>query len=138
MFHANNKLALMAHSPKICRDLGRLSANSQAMSRQELRFHYEAEYMRAFSSIATKGKIANALQHAAGYFKILWDDKTRREFASLVDDYREERIPISKPRSVLGRYIHNIPYLADQTFLRPTSRELALESAILERGRPAR
>jgi uncharacterized protein YbbK (DUF523 family) len=74
-FHAAHKLTLMSHSPQHSRALGNLVAQAKTIPRELLRRQYQSEFMRILSVMATPGKHANVLKHAAGYMKRLLSEE---------------------------------------------------------------
>jgi uncharacterized protein YbgA (DUF1722 family)/uncharacterized protein YbbK (DUF523 family) len=129
-FHARHKLALLAHSPQDQRELGRLVAKAKSIPRAELRPRYEAAFMAALRKPATVKKNVNVLQHMLGYFREDLDAAARAELARHVEDYRRGWVPLVVPVTLIAHYVRllEIPYLADQTYLSPHPKELALRN----------
>ena len=122
-FHAAHKLLLMAHSPRAYRDLGRLVADVRALPRDEFATRYASQVAAALRSPATRRGHVNALQHAAGYFKHHLDRAAKAGLATVIEDYRRERVPLTVPMTLLRQYVreHEISYLAEQAYLRSPS-----------------
>jgi uncharacterized protein YbgA (DUF1722 family)/uncharacterized protein YbbK (DUF523 family) len=131
-FHAEHKLTLMSHSPQGSRSLGRLVAEAKSIPRQELRRQYQSEFLRVLSVIATPGKHANVLQHAAGYLKTFLDSGARGELQEYVEDYRKGIVPLIVPLTLIRHHLRrfNVPYLAGQVYLNPYPKELALQNHV--------
>jgi uncharacterized protein YbgA (DUF1722 family) len=131
-FHTAHKLLLMAHSPKMCENLGRLVASAQAVPRSTFTARYEAEFMSALRVIATPKRHANVLQHMAGYFRRQLDDGSRRELLLLIEDYRKGLIPLVVPLTLIRHYVRRfqIPYLQGQVYLEPDPKELMLRNHV--------
>lgn len=131
-FHADHKLTLMSHSPQGARTLGRLLAEAAALPRHELRQRYQSGFMRVLSAIATRGKNANVLQHAAGYLKTFLDREARCELQEHIEDYRNGLIPLIVPLTLIRHHLRRfeIPYLAQQVYLNPSPKELALQNHV--------
>jgi uncharacterized protein YbgA (DUF1722 family)/uncharacterized protein YbbK (DUF523 family) len=127
-FHAEHKLTLMSHSPQATRTLGNLLAQAAAIPRPELRLRYQSEFMKTLSVIATPGKHANVLQHAAGYLKKLLDADSRKELQENIEDYRNSIIPLVVPITLIRHHLRrfDVPYLAMQVYLNPYPKELSL------------
>jgi len=127
-FHTAHKLALLAHSPKAYRDLGRLVAESKRMARQELRRQYQTGFMAALKILATRGRNTNVLQHMAGYFRKQLDEKSRQELQEYIADYRNGCLPLIVPVTLIKHYVRQlgVSYLAEQAYLNPHPKELAL------------
>jgi uncharacterized protein YbgA (DUF1722 family)/uncharacterized protein YbbK (DUF523 family) len=131
-FHTRHKFALLAHSEKEFRELGRLVAAAKSVSRQELRQTYENMFMSAMKKIATTRKNSNVLQHMLGYFKKDLDEASRHELLHHIQDYRAGLVPLVVPLTLLRHYVRilNVQYLQEQTYLNPHPKELALRNHV--------
>jgi uncharacterized protein YbgA (DUF1722 family)/uncharacterized protein YbbK (DUF523 family) len=131
-FHTAHKLVILAHSPKAFQELGRLVAGAKGIPRPELRQRYHEELMSTLVILATRGRHANVLQHMAGYFKKQLDEDSRRELSDLIDDYRTGEVPLVVPLTLIKHYVRrfNVAYLADQVYLNPHPKELALRNHV--------
>jgi len=131
-FHTAHKLQLMAHSTVAYRELGRLVAAPQQLSRTLFRDRYEEGFMGALTHLATPGRNANVLNHAAGHLKRSLDSPERTELAELIDDYRRGLVPLVVPITLLRHHVrgHAIGYLEGQTFLEPHPKELMLRNHV--------
>ena len=129
-FHTTHKLVILAHSPKAYADLGRLVAGASDIARPELRQRYHSQFMNSLAIVATRGRHANVLQHMAGYFKKLLDEDSRRELSDVIDDYRRGELPVAVPLTLIRHYVRRfkIAYLAQQVYLNPHPKELALRN----------
>jgi uncharacterized protein YbgA (DUF1722 family)/uncharacterized protein YbbK (DUF523 family) len=127
-FHTAHKLVLLSHSPRAFSELGRLVAGAKDSTRQELRRRYQTEFMAALKIPATRGRNTNALQHMAGYFKKQMDEASRQELQNHIDDYRKGYLPLIVPLTLIEHYVRqfDVAYLADQVYLNPHPKELAL------------
>ena len=65
-FHSRHKLLMMAHSPRIYREMGVLVAHGREMTLEELLRHYEELMMRGLALHATPKKNTNVLMHIMG------------------------------------------------------------------------
>ncbi len=131
-FHSAHKLLLVAHSPKMCENLGRLVANAQTVPRSTFSARYEAEFMSALRVIATPKRHANVLQQMAGYFRRQLDDGSRRELLSLIEDYRKGLVPLVVPLTLIRHYVRKlqITSLQGQVYLEPHPKELMLRNHV--------
>ncbi len=131
-FHAAHKLQLMAHSTVAYRELGRLVATLKQKPRSEFRDEYETGFMRALAHVASRGRNANVLQHAAGHLKKLLDSPSRTELAEIIHDYRNGLVPLVVPVTLIKHHVrkHGIEYLTGQVFLEPHPRELMLRNHV--------
>jgi len=131
-FHTAHKLQLMAHSTVAYRELGRLVAASKQMGGAEFRKQYEDGFMAALTHLASRGRNANVLHHAAGHLKKRLDSAARTELAQLIDDYRRGLVPLVVPITLIGHHVrrHAIDYLGGQVFLEPHPKELMLRNHV--------
>jgi uncharacterized protein YbgA (DUF1722 family)/uncharacterized protein YbbK (DUF523 family) len=131
-FHTAHKLQLMAHSTVAYRELGRLVATLKETPRAVFREQYERGFMAALAHVASRGRNANVLQHAAGHLKTNLDPASRTELANLIHDYREGLVPLVVPVTLIAHHVrcHEIDYLNGQVFLEPHPRELMLRNHV--------
>jgi uncharacterized protein YbgA (DUF1722 family)/uncharacterized protein YbbK (DUF523 family) len=131
-FHTAHKLTLMAHSVTAYRDLGRLVAGAKTRPRAEIEAAYQAGFMAALSTLATTRKHTNALQHMAGYFKTSLDTASKAELHEAIGDYRAGLVPLIVPITLIRHHVrvHDVAYLAGQTYLQPHPRELMLRNHV--------
>ncbi|MDG2336037.1 MAG: DUF523 and DUF1722 domain-containing protein [Myxococcota bacterium] len=131
-FHSTHKLQLMAHSNSAYRELGRLVAEVKKTPRKDFKRDYSAGFTRALRQMATPGRNANALQHAAGHLKKLVDSGSRVELAEVIHEYRTGLIPLVVPITLLRHHVrgNGLDYLADQTYLAPHPKELMLRNHV--------
>ncbi len=131
-FHAAHKLQIMAHSTEAYRALGRRVARVKDVPRAEFRDAYRREFMAGLSKLATRGRNANVLQHAAGHLKQRIDDESRTELAELIHEYRRGLVPLVVPITLLAHHVrrHRVDTLQGQTFLEPHPKELMLRNHV--------
>ncbi len=133
-FHAAHKLALMAHSPAAYRALGALVGAMGKGPTAPVAEAYAARFMGALATPATRGRHANALRHAAGYFRELLDAGDRRELAGAIDDYARGHVPLVVPLTLVRHHVRRhagargVDWLAAQTYLDPDPGELMLRN----------
>ncbi len=129
-FQRRHKLLLMAHSPEMARRLGKLVAEAGTRSAAELFPEYERLLLTALKQKATVRKNVNVLQHMFGYFKKQLDDFEKKELLGLIEQYRQNLIPLIVPLTLLKHYIDKFrqPYLQDQYYLDPHPLELKLRN----------
>jgi uncharacterized protein YbgA (DUF1722 family)/uncharacterized protein YbbK (DUF523 family) len=129
-FHTGHKMLLLAHSPQLYTELGRLVAQAGTLPLDELLDSYESMFMRALAKPASPGRQVNALQHLMGYLKedVSADDKA--ELNDVIQEYREGIVPLIVPLTLLRHHLRQIddPWVAKQVYLQPYPRELALRS----------
>jgi uncharacterized protein YbgA (DUF1722 family) len=131
-FHSAHKFAVLAHSPAHYARLGRMvAAIGRVLSRAQLE-PYHALLMEAFAVRATRGRHANVLQHAAGYFKRDLAADERAELVEVIDEYRRGLVPLVVPLTLVKHHVRRlrVSYLADQIYLSPHPKELMLRNHV--------
>jgi uncharacterized protein YbgA (DUF1722 family)/uncharacterized protein YbbK (DUF523 family) len=120
-FHTDNKLLLMAYSQKALRSLGRTVANPGKRPVSEVISNYEREFGAALSTAPRYTSCINVLMHAMGYFSKQLSSKEKSYFLETLQEYRDQRIPLSVPVGIVKSYVVRFeePYLAEQTFFDP-------------------
>jgi uncharacterized protein YbgA (DUF1722 family)/uncharacterized protein YbbK (DUF523 family) len=131
-FHTTHKLTLMAHSPAAYQVLGRLVADGASLGQHDLERAYRAVFMEALSTIATRRRHVNALQHMVGYFKERLDRTSKAELLAAIDDYMRELVPLVVPITLIRHHVrvHDVAYLAGQVYLEPHPKELMLRNHV--------
>jgi uncharacterized protein YbgA (DUF1722 family)/uncharacterized protein YbbK (DUF523 family) len=125
-FHARHKLQLLAHDPGRYRFLGRVVASGGAVC------DYRELFLAALAAPATRGRNANALQHAYSRIGRALAAPRRSDLVARIDAYRRGEVPLSVPIALLAHYASggDLPWLASQTFLAPFPAELRLRHAV--------
>ena len=131
-FHTTHKLQLMAHSTVAYRELGRQVAGVKGKPRADFREGYASGFMATLSTVASRGRNANVLQHAAGHLNKFIDSASRSELSELIHDYRKSLVPLVVPITLIRHHArcHDIQYLNGQAFLEPHPRELMLRNHV--------
>jgi len=131
-FHTAEKLLLMAHDLKGYRQLGKLVADPKAHPRQQLAEEYGRVFMESLRKIATVRKQVNVLQHLLGYLKKLLTPEERHELVDMIEDYRQELVPLVVPITLFRHHVrlHGVEYLAGQSYLQPHPKELTLRNHV--------
>ncbi len=126
-FHTAEKLLLLTVNQSKMRQLGRLVASHGKVGLAELWTAYEDLLRAAFGPPPRPGSIVNAILHAFGHVSERLDEAERRYFLSLLEAYRDERLPASVPLRVLEGHAVRFKdgYLLGQTFLQPYPEALA-------------
>jgi len=131
-FHACHKLQLMAHSPRIYREMGTLVAHGKEMRRAELLQRYEELFMKALALHATVSKNCNVLMHIMGYFKKELSRAEKEELLGVISQYHEQIVPLVVPLTLLNHYVNKYGerYLQQQLYLSPHPAELMLRNHV--------
>jgi uncharacterized protein YbgA (DUF1722 family)/uncharacterized protein YbbK (DUF523 family) len=129
-FHTRHKLLVLAHSPAVYREMGRLVAQGKAMAPAELCDRYLALLAKALGQKATVRKHVNVLQHMMGYFKKQLSADEKQELLEVIDRYGRGLVPLVVPATLVNHYVrkHGQPYLAEQVYLDPHPVELKLRN----------
>ncbi|HET8730340.1 MAG TPA: DUF523 and DUF1722 domain-containing protein [Moraxellaceae bacterium] len=129
-FHARHKYLLMAHRPAAYQHLGRLVALSFQRPIADAANDYLQEFMATLQIICTNRSHTNVLQHLAGYLKKRLTSPDRQELAMLIDDYRQGKVPLIAPLTLLRHHLRQHPneYVQRQVYLEPHPPELLLRN----------
>jgi len=120
-FHTRHKFLLLAYNQARLRELGRLVANLRQKPARELLAEYAAVFRAAMARPPRRPAIVNALMHALGYVSDGLTPSEKGYFLDLLAAYREGRVSLSAPLSVLRAWVLRFqePYLSSQIFLSP-------------------
>ncbi len=131
-FHTREKYLLLAHEPRGYTALGKLVAGAKGQPRPALARDYQDGFMTAMGKLATVRKHCNVLQHMAGFFKREASSHDRAELAALIEDYRAGLAPLVVPITLIKHYArrYGATYLAGQTYLEPSPKELLLRNHV--------
>lgn len=131
-YHTGRKLQIMAHSPEIYREMGKLVAEGKRLSRDQLLERYRELLMRALSLHATVKKNTNVLSHIMGYFKKYLSSGEKEELLEIIRQYHEQLIPLIVPVTLLKHYVNKYDqdYLKSQSYLNPHPMELMLRNHV--------
>lgn len=132
-FHSNHKLTLMAHSPQLQVELGRIVSRVSKSTLGDRIEEYGPVFMEAMTQIATAKKHTNVLHHVQGYFKKSLASVDKAELVELIEEYRLGRVPLIVPLTLVRHHLrhHEVPeWLEEQTYLRPYPRELMLRNHV--------
>ncbi len=131
-FHTAHKLLLRAHNEAGYRRLGKIVASAGTIPDAELFQAYEDEFHNVLKNRATRKRHANVLYHVLGYLKKVLDPFEKREAVALIEDYRNDLVPLIVPITLLRHHIakHDIDYMQGQLYLEPHPRELMLRNRV--------
>jgi uncharacterized protein YbgA (DUF1722 family) len=131
-YHTCRKLQIMAHSPEIYREMGKLVANGKRMDRDDLLARYRELLLRALSLHATVKKNTNVLSHIMGYFKKRLTFGEKEELLEILRQYHDQLLPLIVPITLLKHYVNKYDqgYLKSQSYLNPHPMELMLRNHV--------
>jgi uncharacterized protein YbgA (DUF1722 family)/uncharacterized protein YbbK (DUF523 family) len=129
-FHTRHQLQILAHSPELYRQMGRLVARARELPLPEVLAAYPAMAMAALRLKATVKKNANVLYHLLGYFKKQLTGDEKQELLEIIDSYRRGELPLIVPVTLINHYVrcYQEPYLKEQFYLLPHPLELKLRN----------
>jgi uncharacterized protein YbgA (DUF1722 family)/uncharacterized protein YbbK (DUF523 family) len=130
-FHARHKLQMLAHDPARYRSAGRVVA---AAGTAWAAAAYRDLFLAAMASPATRGRNANALQHAYSRIGRGLDRPRRHDLMARIEAYRRGEEPLSVPIALLAHHAVGLPWLAEQTYLRPFPPGLRLRHSVSADG----
>jgi len=131
-YHTRHKLLMMAHSPDIYRQMGKLVATAGNTELEVLYRTYLALLMKGLRLLATVPKHVNVLQHVLGYFKQQLSAAEKQEMLSVIESYRARQVPLVVPITLLNHFVrkYDQPYLRQQVYLNPHPLELRLRNHV--------
>ena len=131
-FHARHKLQLLAHDPGRYLLAGQVVADVGRRPRAETAAAYRELFCAAMAAKATRGRHANALQHAFGRVGKDLDRARREDLLTHIEAYRRGQAPLSVPVALLAHHASSgaLPWLAGQTYLQPFPAELRLRHSV--------
>jgi len=131
-FHARHKLQLLAHDPSRYRAAGRVVAAAGSVPREVTEPAYRDVFQAAMTTRASRGRNANALQHASGRIGRGLGARRRSDLAARIDSYRRGADPLSVPIAILAHYASDgeLPWLAGQSYLEPFPAALRLRHSV--------
>ena len=132
VFHTQNKLLILAHSPQHYRDMGALVSRAGRMDFSTLKERYQELLLVALQLKATPAKHANVLQHMLGYFKQQLTPDEKQELLEIIDLHRRGILPLIVPVILMRHHVRKYQqtYLKDQTYLHPHPVELQLRNHV--------
>ena len=131
-FHARHKLQLLAHDPPRYRAAGRVVAAAGSTPRVVTEPAYRDVFQAAMTTRASRGRNANALQHAFGRIGRGLGARRRSDLVARIDSYRRGADPLSVPVAILAHYASDgeLPWLAGQSYLEPFPAALRLRHSV--------
>jgi uncharacterized protein YbgA (DUF1722 family)/uncharacterized protein YbbK (DUF523 family) len=120
-FQSDNKYLLMAYNQKEQKLLGRIVSSHEKKSFETIIQEYREHLALAFARAPRYTSIITALQHIFGYFSEKLSPKERAFFLETLENYRENKIPLSVLIHMLKGYAleYNELYILQQTILSP-------------------
>jgi len=125
-YHSRNKLLFMGWNQSRMRKMGSLLANHTKSSFEEISLEYRNHLLELLQTPAKPGSIINVLLHAFGGFKEKLEPREKQFFLNSLEEYRDERVPLSVPSYLLLQWAERFDneYLMEQSFFHPFPPEL--------------
>lgn len=128
-FHSKHKFLIMLHNYEAYRELGQLLSNLKTLKQSfEIAETYITLLMDALKTISAPKSRTNALLHLFGYLKTQLSSHEKHAILSLVEDYRQAKIPYIVPLTLLKHYAElyrlEAPYLWKQSVWAPYPQHL--------------
>ncbi|WP_347862154.1 YbgA family protein [Salimicrobium sp. PL1-032A] len=120
-FQSHHKYLLMAYSPGIQKQLGRLLARGKEVPFYELAEEYSQLLEKALNRIPTKERHINACQHIAGHVKRKMTEEEKELLQSELEQYLADERSLQDIRALLREWAHKYgdDYIAKQAYLKP-------------------
>ena len=120
-FHTIHKLLLMGYNQTQMRAMGRIVANQEQHDFDVVINNYDYHLKLALARTPKFTAIINVLMHAFGGFKDVLSKEEKQFFLESLEEYRDERIPLSAVLHVLRAWAikHENSYLLSQIFMEP-------------------
>jgi uncharacterized protein YbgA (DUF1722 family)/uncharacterized protein YbbK (DUF523 family) len=120
-FHSIRKLLLMGYNQAQMRILGKIVANHENEDFETIVTRYEEHLKRALATPPRYTAMINVLEHAFGGFSKVLSKEEKAFFLESIEEYRDERIPLSALLKVLRAWSirYRDDYLLGQTLLQP-------------------
>jgi uncharacterized protein YbgA (DUF1722 family)/uncharacterized protein YbbK (DUF523 family) len=131
-FHTRHKLLLMAHSPELYREMGKVVAGAGSSRIEEVSREYFHLLNRCLRMKATLKKNRNVLQHLMGYFKKQLSPDEKQEILEIIDGYAKGHYPLIVPVTLCNHFVRKYrqSYLQEQVYLNPHPVELQLRNHV--------
>jgi uncharacterized protein YbbK (DUF523 family)/uncharacterized protein YbgA (DUF1722 family) len=131
-FHHREQMLLLAHDRSRFLALGWLVARVATISRAEVAQGYTEGFMSALKKVAARSGHVIVLTKAAGFLRGALGASSLREITSVIDDYRDGKVPLSRPVALLRHHVRvqAIESLASQSYLESRPVKLALRDHV--------
>lgn len=131
-FHVAYKYQIMAHDPQSYTTLGQLIAKGSKYPLGEMLEEYFSGLMICLKKKATRKSHTNTMLHVMGYVKKSMNGTERKQLLKLIEQYRQDIIPLVAPMSMLRHLIesHGSDYIKKQAYLEPHPDMLGLRNNI--------
>ncbi|MBD3255751.1 MAG: DUF1722 domain-containing protein [Candidatus Lokiarchaeota archaeon] len=125
-FHTKNKFRFMAYQQHIMREMGKIVANPNKSSFEEIVRVYEDKLNTLLNHPPAYTAHINAMMHALGYFKNKLSSEEKAFFLDELEKYRAGWIPLFILINLINSWIIRFDeeYLEEQTYFNPYPEKL--------------
>lgn len=125
-FHARYKFLLYEYNQDKVRKLGKLAANSELLSSEDVYHAYFELFFQTTALLPTIKNQVNTFQHLVGYFKNNLSGEEKTLFHELVRDFQAKILPYQVPLKMIYFFIKKYQqfYLLNQYYLDPYPKDL--------------
>lgn len=125
-FHTQNKFIFMAYNQIGMRDMGKIVANLEKATFQEIINKYETKLFEILINPPKYTANINVLMHALGYFSKNLKSEEKAFFLEELEKYRSGWVPLFSINKLIKSWIvrFNQEYLMEQRFFQPYPEEL--------------
>ncbi len=127
-FHASYKFLFLAYNEKHFRQCGKIVANHERLSSEEVFALYRTEMALLLGRPFRREAMVNTLYHAYGLISHGLVSEEKKYIINTIEEYRDERIPLHAVTHLLeGQALRfGQRYILDQALLQPFPVELSL------------
>lgn len=124
--HSENKYLFMTYNQKTLKEMGRIVANHEKHSIEEVFEAYEEKLQWMFRRAPNRKSNMNVCQHIMGYFKNELTKAEKDFFMAELEKFYNEKIPLSTIIAILKSWVVRFDneYLLQQTYFNPYPEEL--------------
>ncbi|MEO0288528.1 MAG: DUF523 and DUF1722 domain-containing protein [candidate division WOR-3 bacterium] len=125
-FHSNNKYLFLAYNQRMLRDLGKIVANHEKHTVDDVFLLYEQVLLSGLKINYRRTSFYNTFLHILGYFK----DKIKKDEKDFIlanlDDFKNEKLDLTTVLKLLQSYVirFDVEYLKGQTIFKPFPKNL--------------
>lgn len=125
-FHSEYKFLLMAYHQNQLHQLGKIVANHENLSTDQVLEQYEQHLGLAMQKAPSRSNYINAFMHIFGYFSDTLSEKEKAFLLDRLQKYRADKVHISAIQNVMRAYAiqRNLDYLLNQAIWLPYPEEL--------------
>lgn len=131
-FHARHELIAMSHDQNEARELGRIAANADKTSIDDVARQYGSVLMQCLKKTASRGNHVNVLQHVQGYLRKSLDADDKAELIETIERYRLGQLPLIVPITLLRHHFRKQPdpFIEESYYMSPYPEELTVLNEI--------